>query len=178
MARLTDRIAAANAGALDRLARAAPVLSSVRDARTLVPALLERLRWIRAVLGPAIDAALQNLGGLPLIPLMTRALAMGDEMHQRNIAATALFVRALAPHVVEAALPAATVAAVLRFLADNDQFFLNVAMAACKCVADGRRDIPSFTCVTALGRNGVEFGLRVSGLGAAWVTAPAPVPDG
>ncbi|TMI70928.1 MAG: DUF1116 domain-containing protein [Bacillati bacterium ANGP1] len=285
MARLTDRIAAANAGALDRLARSAPVLSGVRDARALVPALsgrtllhagppiapaalcgpmrgavlgaallegwadtadeaarlldsgaitllcahdhgavgpmagiisptmpllevrdapsgtvacspinegigavlrfgaydpavLEHLRWIRAVLGPAIDAALQKLGGLPLIPLMTRALAMGDEMHQRNIAATALFVRALAPHLVEAELPAATAAAVLRFLADNDQFFLNVAMAACKCVADGLRDIPYCTVVTAMSRNGVEFGLRVSGLGAAWFTAPAPVPDG
>ena len=285
MARLTDRIAAANADALDRLARAAPVLSGVKDARTLVPALsgrtllhagppiapaamcgpmrgavlgaalvegwadtadeaarlldsgaitllcthdhgavgpmagiisptmplfevhdattgrvaccpinegigavlrfgaydttvLERLRWIRETLGPAIDAALQKLGGLPLIPLMARALAMGDEMHQRNIAATALFVRALAPHVVEAALPAATAAAVLRFLADNDQFFLNVAMAACKCVADGLRDIPYCSVVTAMSRNGVEFGLRVSGLGAAWFTAPAPVPDG
>src|SRR2546425_1649424 len=184
MARLTDRIAAANADALDRLARATPVLSGVRDAQTLVPALsgrtllhagppiapaalcgpmrgavlgaallegwadmadeaarlldsgaitllcahdhgavgpmagiisptmplfevhdaatgtaaccpinegigavlrfgaydpavLEHLGWIRAVLGPAIDAALQKLGGLALIPLMTPALAMG-----------------------------------------------------------------------------------------------------
>jgi len=109
---------------------------------------------------------------------MARALTMGDEMHQRNVAATALCVRALAPVLAGSALPAATVAQVLRFLADNDQFFLNVAMAACKCIADGLRDIPHSTIVTAMSRNGVEFGLRVSGLGAAWFTAPAPVPDG
>jgi len=51
-------------------------------------------------------------------------------------------------------------------------------MAACKSIADGLRDIPHSTIVTAMSRNGVEFGLRVSGLGAAWFTAPAPVPDG
>src|SRR5437773_165150 len=90
----------------------------------------------------------------------------------------ALSVRALAPVLAGSALPAATVAQVLRFLADNDQFFLNVAMAACKSIADGLRDIPHSTIVTAMSRNGVEFGLRVSGLGAAWFTAPAPVPDG
>src|SRR5439155_1371687 len=111
------------------------------------PAVLERLRWIQSMLGPALDSALQSLGALP-------------------------------PVLAGSALPAATVAHVLRFLADNDQFFLNVAMAACKSIADGLRDIPHSTIVTAMSRNGVEFGLRVSGLGAAWFTAPAPVPDG
>ncbi len=140
-------------------------------------AVLDRLRWIREVLAPALDVALRQMGGLPLVPLMARALAMGDEMHQRNVAATTLFVRALAPALADTARPA-TAAAVLRFLADNDQFFLNLAMAACKCIADGLRDIACCPIVTAMSRNGVTFGIRVSGLGPAWFTAPAPVPDG
>src|SRR5207245_3280893 len=257
MVRLADRIAAANADAMDRLARAAPVWRGVREARTLIPALtgrtalragprigpaalggamrgarlgaallegwadtadeaarrlasgaitlrcthdhgavgpmagiisptmplcdvrdattgtvaccplnegigavlrfgaydpavLERLRWIQSMLGPALDVALQSLGGLPLVPLMARALAMGDEMHQRNVAATALCVRALAPALAGSALPAATVVQVLRFLADNDQLFLNVAMAACKSITDGARDSPHSTMSPAL----------------------------
>lgn len=140
------------------------------------PAVLDRLRWIRDVLAPALDSALRRADGLPLLPLMARALAMGDEMHQRNVAATALFVRAVSPALAEASPPAA--AEVFRFLAGNDQFFLNLAMAACKCIADGLRDIPYCTVVTAMSRNGVEFGIRVSGLGPAWFTAPAPVPEG
>ncbi len=141
-------------------------------------AVVDRLRWIRDVLGPALDRALRKLGGLPLVPLMARAVTMGDEMHQRNVAATALFVRAIAPALAETGQSAAMVSNVLHFLADNDQFFLNVAMGAGKCIADSVRDIPYCTVVSAMSRNGVEFGIQVSGLGQTWFTAPSPVPDG
>src|SRR5947209_18046624 len=139
------------------------------------PAVLERLRWIQSALGPALDVALQTLGGLPLVPLMARALAMGHEMHPRSVAATALCVRALAPVLAGSALPAATVAQVLRFLADNDQFFLNVAMADCQSIAVGLREIPHSTIVTAMTRNGVKVGARVSGLAAAGFGPPRPL---
>jgi hypothetical protein len=137
---------------------------------------LERLRWLERVFAPALDAALQRMDGLPLIPLMARALTMGDEMHQRNVAATSLFCRTVAPALAEAApehLPA-----ILRFLGDNDQFFLNPAMAACKATMDAVREIPYSTLVSTMSRNGVEFGLRVAGLGDQWFVAPAPQPDG
>ena len=136
-----------------------------------------RLRWMRDVLAPALDAAVRSLGGIPLVPLMARALAMGDEMHQRNIAATSLFCRTVAPALAERA-PGPGLSAVLRFLAESDQFFLNIAMAAAKCALEPIREIPHSTIVTAMSRNGVEFGIRVSGLGARWFTAPAPVVAG
>ncbi len=141
------------------------------------PPVLERLAWLRDVCAPTLDAALREAGGLPLVPLMGRALAMGDEMHQRNAAATALLVRELAPALV-GAVPAAAAREVLAFLAATDQFFLNVAMAACKCMTSRIEGIPCCTLVTAMSRNGVEFGLRVSGLGETWFTAPAPFPQG
>lgn len=141
-------------------------------------AVITRLRWLREVLAPALHAAVQHQGGVPLIPLMARALTMGDEMHQRNVAATSLFFRAVAPTLVEHGTPGPALSGVVRFLAENDQFFLNVAMAAAKCAVGAIREIPYSTVVTAMSRNGVEFGIRVSGLGDRWFTAPAPVPVG
>lgn len=139
---------------------------------------VSRLRWLRDILGPALDTGLRRLDGLPLIPLMARALTMADEMHQRNVAATSLFLRALAPALAAEAMPAETLAAILRFLADTDQFFLNLAMAASQCVLAGIRQIPYSTIVTVMSRNGVEFGIRISGLGERWFVAQSPAPDG
>ena len=141
-------------------------------------AVITRLRWIQAVLAPALDAAAKRMGGLPLAPLMARALTMGDEMHQRNIAATSLFYRAVTPALAEGHLRPEALTGVLRFLADTDQFFLNLAMVASKAVMDAAREIPHSTVVTAMSRNGVEFGIRVSGLGDRWFVAPSPMPAG
>lgn len=141
-------------------------------------AVIARLRWLRDTLAPALDAALRQAGGVPLLPLMARALTMGDEMHQRNVAATSLLFRTVAPALVECSAPGPALSQIVRFLADNDQFFLNVAMAAAKCTVGALGEIPYSTLVTAMSRNGVAFGIRVSGLGDRWFTAPAPVPIG
>ena len=79
-------------------------------------AVITRLRWMQGILGPALDTAVKRLGGLPLAPLMARALTMGDEMHQRNIAATSLFYRAVAPALAESKLRAEALGGILRFL--------------------------------------------------------------
>lgn len=102
---------------------------------------------------------------------------MGDECHNRNVAATSLFARLLAPALVRTS-PSDTAAAVLDFLGANDHFYLNLSMAACKSALDAAHGIADATVVTAMARNGVEFGIRVSGAGDRWFTAPALVPDG
>jgi Protein of unknown function (DUF1116) len=139
---------------------------------------LDRLRWFATTLGPVLGAAVRRAGGLELRGLVARALAMGDELHQRNVAATALFLRALAPHLARSGLDGDALSRVFEFLAANDQFFLNVAMAAAKAAADPLRGISRCTLVTAMARNGTEFGIRVSATGDRWFTAPAPVPRG
>ncbi len=143
-------------------------------------AVIERLHWLKTTLGPALERAVVRIGALPLNPLMARALTMGDEMHQRNVAATSLVCRALAPALAQdTRTPGAPdVSQIFRFLAETDQFFLNVAMAAAKAILDSVRSIPYSTVVSAMSRNGVEFGIRVSGLGDRWFTAPAPMPNG
>jgi hypothetical protein len=137
-----------------------------------------RLRWLATEAGPLLGAAIRAAGGLPLRPLMAQALRMGDEMHQRNLAASALLARALMPHVARAGGRHQAVTRLAEFIAGNDQFFLNVAMAAGKATADAAAGIADSTLVTALARNGTEFGIRVASLGDRWFTAPVETPVG
>ena len=138
---------------------------------------LDRLRWMAETLGPALSAAIGANGPLDLRSLTGQALQMGDEGHNRNIAATSLFTRTLAPALIRTA-DGATAASVLDFLRSNDHFFLNLSMAACKSALDAAAGIPGSTVVTAMSRNGVDFGIRVSGTGDQWFTTPVGVPDG
>jgi hypothetical protein len=139
---------------------------------------LARLRWIAGVLGPALSAALRESGGLPLKGIIARGLAMGDEMHQRNVACSALFLRDIAPALARSCRDAITLAEVLRFIGRNDQFFLNVAMAMGKAMTDPASGIDASSIVTAMCRNGTDFGVRVSGTGDRWYTAPVEMPVG
>jgi hypothetical protein len=135
---------------------------------------LTRLGWMRDVLGPALDAALRVTGPLDVTSLVAQALTMGDEGHNRNVAATGLFTRRLG-----AALAAGGHGAeVLGFLGRNDHFTLNLSMAAAKLAMDAAIGIPHSTLVTAMSRNGTEFGLRVAGAGEQWFTAPVGPADG
>ncbi|WP_157245953.1 DUF1116 domain-containing protein [Nonomuraea typhae] len=140
------------------------------------PEVLRRLRWMGEVLGPALASALAMTGPIDLRAMIAQALQMGDELHNRNRAATSLLLRELAPALVEAA--AGRAAEVLRFAGGNDHFFLNAAMAAAKAATDAARDIPGSSLVVAMARNGTDFGVQVSGLGSRWFTGPAGVPDG
>jgi hypothetical protein len=118
-------------------------------------------------------------GGIDLRALIAQALHMGDECHNRNRAASALLIKALAPRI--AALESVTAAErqrVLEFAAGNEHFFLNVGMAACKAAMDAAHGVPNSSLVTTMARNGTEFGIRVSGLGDQWFTGPSQVPRG
>ncbi|MCR4391857.1 MAG: DUF1116 domain-containing protein [Candidatus Acetothermia bacterium] len=134
-------------------------------------------RW-RDLFGPALGAALRASGGLSLKPLIARALEMGDELHNRQVAASALLANALAVPLVEAGLPQEQLLATLRLLVHHPVFFLGPAMAAAKSIADPARGIPYSTVVTAMARNGFEFGIQVSSLEGEWFTAPAPRVEG
>ena len=139
---------------------------------------IERLRWLAGEAGPLLGAALRAAGGLDLRALMAQAVRMGDEMHQRNVAASSLLARALLPHLARATSDTGALARVAAFLAGNDQFFLNLAMAAGKASADPCLDVAGSTLVATMARNGTDFGIRVAGLGDRWLTAPVEMPQG
>jgi hypothetical protein len=139
---------------------------------------LARLRWLRDEAGPLLGKTLRATGGIDLRALMAQALRMGDEMHQRNVAASCLLARALMGPLARAGADAAGLARVAEFIGSNDQFFLNIAMAAGKASTDPCLDIPDSTLVVTMARNGTDFGIRVAGLGDRWFTAPVEMPTG
>ena len=139
---------------------------------------IARLKWMERSLAPTLRAGLRRLGALEIKPLMAQALHMGDEVHNRNAAASSLLIKRLVPALMKSGAPAAEVAAAIEFIAGNDHFFLNISMAACKAMLDAAHGVAGSSLVTAMARNGVDFGVRVSGLGRRWFTAPAPVVDG
>ena len=143
------------------------------------PETLAGLAWIRDVVAPAFQAVLEREGPIDLAGLMSQALAMGDEMHMRNAAATGLLARRLAAPLVGAVPDRAELERIMRFLTrDNDQFFLAWSMCAAKAAARAIEGLQGSTVVSAMARNGVEFGIRVAGLGDRWFTAPASAVDG
>jgi hypothetical protein len=139
---------------------------------------LARLAWLRDALGPMLGEALRAAGGIPLKPIVARGLAMGDEMHQRNVACTGLFLREIAPSLARVARDSERLAEALAFMGRNDQFFLNLAMAMGKAVTDPANGVAASSMVTAMCRNGTDFGIRVSGTGTEWFAAPVEMPQG
>ena len=139
---------------------------------------LARLGWLRDVLGPAMGAALRELGGIELKPLIARGLSMGDEMHQRNVACSGLVLRALAPAMAKTSRDPGLLSDSLGFIGTNDQFHLNIAMTMGKAIMNPVRNIDASTVVTAMSRNGTDFGIRVSGTGDRWFIAPVEMPQG
>lgn len=142
------------------------------------PEVIERLKWLENVLAPALKETLAESGPIALKVVMAKALAMGDEMHQRNNGATSLIVRELMPHLAKTQQTNPALADMVRFLTGNDQFFLNIAMAAGKAMMDPVKNIPYATVVTAMSRNGTNFGIKISALGDQWFEAPVNQPEG
>ncbi|MDO5547010.1 MAG: acyl-CoA synthetase FdrA [Eubacteriales bacterium] len=140
---------------------------------------VDRLRWMRDVLGPVLGRALRSMdNGLAINPLIAKAVAMGDEFHQRNIAASLAFLKEVAPIITAMDLDEKDRYDVIKFLADTDQFFLNIMMATGKAVMDAARNGTDGTIVTAMCRNGYEFGIRIAGMGDEWFTGPVNTPQG
>lgn len=142
------------------------------------PEVLDKLRWMNDEMGPVVKEAIEAAGGLDIRALVAEALHMGDEGHNRNKAGSLLFAKLLAPHIAESAVDAAVRRKVIDFLGDNALSVLNPVMAACKAMADAAHGVEGSTIVTTMARNGTDFGIRISGLGGDWFTAPAATPDG
>lgn len=139
---------------------------------------LDLLRQWRDVWGPALGAAVRKLGGIPLKPIIAKALMMGDELHNRVVASSSLLANAVAPALVDSGLAKGDLLSTLYYVGNHPFLFLGLSMAAGKASADPARGVAASTLVTAMARNGTEFGIQVSGLDGEWFTAPAPRVEG
>lgn len=140
---------------------------------------IERLHWIADEFAPVLGRALQLTEvGIDTKVIIAQAVQMGDECHNRNKAATALFFKAISPYILKTGYPMETLERVLDFINANDHYFLNLSMPSCKCALDAASGIEKSTVVTVMARNGVDFGIKISGLGNQWFTAPANMVKG
>ncbi len=139
---------------------------------------LERLRWMEEVMAPVLGKAIEMSGGIDIRVLLAEALHMGDEGHNRNKAGSIMFTKNLAPYIVKATDDSAVASEIIQALGDNALSVLNPVMAACKAMVDTAHNIEGSTIVSVMARNGTDFGIRVSGLGDRWFTAPVAVPQG
>ena len=120
------------------------------------PDVIERLKWIETELAPALKKAIELSGPISMKVLIAKALAMGDEMHQRNTGATSLFVREIMKYLVRVVDNKESLNRITDFVTGNDQFFLNLAMASGKAIMDPAKNIPNSTVVTTMSRNGTN----------------------
>ncbi|MGC8661466.1 MAG: DUF1116 domain-containing protein [Nitrososphaeria archaeon] len=137
---------------------------------------IDRLNWMKETLYPMFKESISKMGPLSLKPIMSQSLQMGDELHTRNVASTLLFIKEIAPYMAGGGFTPSQISQAISFMGGNNLFFLNLAMAAGKVTMDAASGINKSTIITALTRNGTDFGIKVSGLGKEWFTAPAPVP--
>jgi hypothetical protein len=139
---------------------------------------IERLKWMEKVLAPVLKAAIPLAKEINLKNMISQALQMGDEVHNRNKAATSLLIRELAPAIVKTDFSSEDKEKVLSFMHSNDHFFLNLSMPVCKAILQAAEWIEGSTIITTMARNGTDFGIRVSGLKEQWFTGPALVVKG
>jgi hypothetical protein len=134
---------------------------------------IDRLKWMKDVLAPAIKKATLLSGGVDLKAIIAQSLHMGDEVHNRNKAATSLLIRELLPCFLQADIEEEERRGVMKFINSNDHFFLNLSMACAKAALDNADGIKDSTVVTVMSRNGTDFGIRVSGLKGRWFVGAA-----
>ncbi len=138
------------------------------------PEVYARLKWMETDLYPALDRALQTLpNGIDVKSLIAQALHMGDECHNRNRAATSLFLRAIGPALARTNRDNEVLARVIEFIDRNDHFFLNLSMPAGKALLEPAEGVAGSTIVTVMARNGTDFGIRLASMPERWFTAPA-----
>ncbi|MFI6874311.1 DUF1116 domain-containing protein [Streptomyces sp. NPDC050400] len=134
---------------------------------------VDRLIWMRDVFGPMLKEAVELTGPVDLRLLLSQAIHMGDECHNRNGAGTLLLFQALAPGLLQSSFTTEQKKEVFDFVASSDYFSGPTWMAVAKAALDAANGVPNSTIVTTMARNGVEFGIRVAGLPGQWFTGPA-----
>ncbi len=144
---------------------------------------LDRLKWMADVLYPVLKATIEEIRkdgkpGLNFKNIIAQALHMGDECHNRYVAANALLLKEISPYMFSTGIDRKDVIAAYNFIAKNIIFPLNMGMAAAKLMTLAAHGIEYSTIVTVMTRNGTDMGIWVSSLGEEWFTAPAPIPKG
>jgi len=138
----------------------------------------DTLQAIEHTLGPALDSVLTEIGGLETKGIIALGTEMNDESHSRQVAEGALFFREIVPLLIKSDLDRDVLLRCVEMLASVQRWFHSLGMASARAALKGASGVEHASIVTVLAGNGVEAGIKVSALGDAWFTAPAPHLDG
>jgi hypothetical protein len=135
-------------------------------------AVLDHIRWLNTRFLDVLQAGLAE--GIALVPLAVDGLIGGDDCHGR----TPVAAKALVHDLKDRTPGGITDDDVLEFMSSSPSLFLNLWMAATKCMMKVAEGIEGSSFVTAAGGNGREVGIQVAGLPGQWFTTPATPPMG
>jgi len=136
---------------------------------------IEEVKFIRETLAPVMTATIKHAGGFNVKELLAKGLQMGDELHGSFDATRGIFMNWILPHIVRTGFPKEILGKVGDyFMGNGGRWFCgNLMMGGCKVMMDAAKGIKYSTIVTAMSRNGVDFGVKVSALGDRWFIGPA-----
>lgn len=134
-------------------------------------AVLEHIKWLNTSVRDALRDGLAE--GIALVPLAVQGLQGGDDCHGRTPMAGAALVdelinRSGRPYPDD----------IIEFMRGSPSLFLNLWMAATKCMMIAASGVEGSSFVTAAAGNGTETGIQVSGLPGQWFTTKATAPSG
>jgi hypothetical protein len=136
---------------------------------------------VKNEIAPVLKAAITEAKGIDLKTWMAKAFHMGDELHNRCAAGTNLFAKMIMPYLLRTDFDKASLARTADYLAGgkpSELIGIFLSMVSCKVACDAAKNVKNSSIVTAMSRNGVEFGIKVSGLGDMWFTGPPNIPKG
>ncbi len=153
----------------------APINAGSRPAMRLglrSTAVVDHIRWLNTRFLDVLQGGIAE--GIALVPLAVVGLAGGDDCHGR----TPVAAEALIAELKDRTPGGITDEDVLEFIHSSPSLFLNLWMAATKCMMKLAEGIEGSSFVTAAGGNGREVGIQISGLPGQWFTVPADSPKG
>ncbi|MDA4120298.1 MAG: DUF1116 domain-containing protein, partial [Thaumarchaeota archaeon] len=136
---------------------------------------IKEVMFIRETFAPVMAETIKHAHGINVKEMLSLGLQMGDELHGRFDATRGVFTNWILPHIVRTGFEKETIGRVGDYLMGmgGRWFGGNMMMGACKVMMDAGKGVKHSTVVTAMARNGVDFGIKVSGLGDTWFTGPA-----
>jgi hypothetical protein len=136
---------------------------------------IKEVEFVKRTLAPVIAATIKQAGGFNVKELLSKGIQMGDELHGSFEASRGVFLNWILPHIVRTGFSKETLGKIGDyFMGNGGRWYCgNLMMGACKVMMDAAKGIKYSTVVTAMARNGVDFGVKVSALGDRWFIGPA-----
>jgi hypothetical protein len=133
---------------------------------------LDHLNWMYQVVAPALGSAVGD--GIDLLTIATTAIQQEDDCHGRTPVGTQETLKRIQSSLENQS----NGAAVISFIEQGPSFFLNIWMAACKCMLNAARNTKHSSLIISAGANGATTGIQLAANPTKWTIADAVTPTG